>query len=452
MDYGADTIAALGTAAAPAALAIVRVSGPRAIQIVDEMVEQRNRSSLSAWRAGCQRHARLLDENGEFLDEVMISIHRAPRSFTGEDTVEITCHGGPLVSGLILARLHALGARPAEPGEFTRRSFLNGKMELTRAEAVMDIINAQTRLALRAAARQLEGRIGQRVAEIQDSLLTVLAHVEAHIDFPEEDISPATVQSLTKEICVLVRRCEELIGTEFQGRVLRDGLRVVIAGPPNAGKSSLLNKLLGFDRAIVSAIPGTTRDFIEETMSIRGVPVRLMDTAGIRDTADAIEAEGVARARKAVGDADVALLVVDGSLPRRAGDLPEESTAPRHIRVINKIDLGVHPSWADEEQSVRVSCLSGQGIERLADEVAALAMGDHGWIEPGAAVNARHADALRRAAEALGQASNALAGGMEPEFVALDLRVALSALGEILGQVDTEDVLGRIFATFCIGK
>jgi tRNA modification GTPase len=440
-----DTIAAVATPAGTGAVALLRVSGRTARDVVRKV-----------WRGAelPPRQAMLgsIVEAGAVLDAVLATYFKGPASFTGEDTVEISCHGGVLVTRRILEALLRAGARAAEPGEFTQRAWLNGKLDLTQAEAVMDVISAQTDAALRAAQRQLEGAIGMRVLALRDELLGVLAHVEAYIDFPEEDISPDTGAVLRGNVSTVQEGIGRLLATVNEGRILREGARTVLAGAPNAGKSSLLNRLLGCERAIVSEMPGTTRDTIEEVISLRGIPLRLVDTAGLRESADAIEREGVARTRRMVETADLVLEIVDGSQPEgERVPLPEESGA-KHVLVLNKSDLGIHPAWQGRG-GVPVSCLTGSGMEALTDAVVeVLSDGGQAFTGMEAAVNARHKACLERATGALRAALAQLDAGAAPEFVALDLREALEALGEVAGKTDTEDLLGEIFSRFCIGK
>ena len=441
----ADTIAAIATPAGTGAVALLRVSGGEALAVAQRV-----------WRGGALVPRRavygsILDEAGLPVDSVLATFFKGPASFTGEDTVEITCHGGVLVTQLVLAQLLRCGARAATPGEFTQRAWLNGKLDLTQAEAVMDVISAQTGMALRAAQRQLEGAIGRRVIALRDALLEVLAHVEAYIDFPEEDISPDTGAVLMGRIAEVQDGTARMLATADQGRILREGARTVLAGAPNAGKSSLLNALLGCERAIVSDIAGTTRDTIEEVINLQGIPLRLVDTAGLRESLDAIEREGVARSRRMVETADLLLEVVDASEP--PGErvvLPDESNA-LHVVVLNKSDLEVHPAW-DHVEGVAVSCLTGQGLEELSSHIVHMLSGVHGFTGMEAAVNARHKACLQQASRALENAVAQLSAGAAPEFVALDLREAMDAFGEVAGRTDTEDLLGVIFSRFCIGK
>ena len=441
-----DTIAAVASPAGTGAVSLLRVSGGEALAVARKVWQGRE---LPPRRAV---YGSIVDNAGQVLDAVLATYFKGPASFTGEDTVEIACHGGMLVTQRVLEALLRAGARAAEPGEFTQRAYLNGKLDLTQAEAVMDVISAQTDAALRAAQRQLDGAIGERVTALRDELLGVLAHVEAYIDFPEEDISPDTGAVLRGNIGSAADGIARLLATADQGRILREGARTVLAGAPNAGKSSLLNRLLGCERAIVSELPGTTRDTIEEVIALQGIPIRLVDTAGLREVEDAIEREGVARTRRMVENADLILEVVDASQPvndRIA--LPVESGA-KFLLVLNKADLGVHESWTGRG-GVAVSCLTGQGMSDLTAEIArVLSGGAQGFTGMEAAVNARHKACLERAAASLRAATAQLDAGAAPEFVAVDLHEALHALGEVAGRTDTEDLLGVIFSRFCIGK
>ena len=442
-----DTIAAVASPFGEGAIALLRLSGPAALAVAGRVCA--GQPDLAAIPSRRQRLVRLLDPAGRPLDEGLLSVHRAPASYTGEDVVEISCHGGVLVTRRALETLLAAGARAAEPGEFTQRAFLNGRMDLTQAEAVMDLIRAQTDLALRAAGEQLEGRLGERINTLRDELISIVAHMEASIDFPDEDIDPETGAALLARLDRLLAATEALLATAGQGRILREGVRTVIYGEPNVGKSSLLNALLGQERAIVSATPGTTRDTIEESLHVRGLSLRLTDTAGLRESVDPLENAGMAHTRRTLARADLALRVVDGSLPPRANPEP----APVEILVLNKADLGVHPGWAAHPEAVRVSCRSGEGLGALSDAIYRRVTGGQvAWNDSAVAINARHQACLQRAQAALQTARTALRDGLSPEFVALDLRAALEAVGEIVGRVDSEDILGRIFSTFCIGK
>jgi tRNA modification GTPase len=366
--------------------------------------------------------------------------------------VEFSGHGGILVTHEVLGRLLACGAVPAAAGEFTRRAFLNGKLDLTQAEGVMDLIAAQTRLSLRAARSQLDGILGQRTAAARDGLLGTLAHLEAWIDFPEEDIDPQSGVLLRTGVREVLATVESLLATADQGRILREGVRTVIFGQPNVGKSSLLNRLLGFERAIVSDSPGTTRDTIEETINLLGIPLRLVDTAGVREAADPLEALGIQRTTRQIEAADLLLEIADASRPRPVVAVWAASCAQR-LMVLNKTDLGEHPSWTGVD-AVRLSCITGEGFDMLASTIRdTLHFSEVDWGEHAVAINARHQASLMAARFGLLAALELLDDpSNDPELAAMDLREALDALGEISGRVGAEDLLGAIFSRFCIGK
>lgn len=451
MITGGDTIAAISTPFGEGAIAVVRLSGPQAMAIADAVFVSKLRAGQLSPRV--QQFGGIFDGERK-LDDVLLCVHRAPHSYTGEDVVEINCHGGVLVTRRILELLLGKGARSAGPGEFTQRAFLNGKMDLTQAEAVMDLISAQTDLAMRAANEQLAGRLGERIRALRERLLELLAHVEAFIDFPDEDIDPDTGEALLAKLDAARAETQSLLETAAQGRVLREGVRTVIYGAPNVGKSSLLNLLLGYERAIVSPKPGTTRDVIEEVINLRGIPLRLVDTAGIRESADEVEQEGMERTRRQVERADLVLHVVDANEERATGILPAECRleAATTLCVLNKIDLGEHESWRGVE-GVRISCLAGTGIEKLDDAIEQRITGGAATHRDWAlAINARHKACLENALQFSEAARRGLLEELSPELVAEELRGALDAVGDVVGRVENEDVLGRIFATFCIGK
>jgi tRNA modification GTPase len=442
------TIAAVASPPGMGAVSMIRISGPDAIEIADKASGGRASSMLPR----TTHHCRIKDEAGQVLDDGLMTIFSGPHSYTGEDTVEFTGHGGLLVTREVLNRFMACGAIPAAPGEFTQRAFLNGKLDLTQAEGVMDLISAQTRLSLRAARSQLEGTLGRRTTAARDELLETLAHLEAWIDFPEEDIDPQTGALLRGRVISVLDVVNSLLATADQGRILREGVRTVIFGEPNVGKSSLLNRLLGFERAIVSDIAGTTRDTIEEVINLNGIPLRLVDTAGVREASDRIEAEGIQRTVRQIEAADLLLEIVDASQPRpTAVVLP--ATSAKHLLVLNKVDLGEHPSWADIE-AVRLSCNTSTGFDELSEVIReSLHFSDADWGEHAVAINARHQASLQQARTCLLEALELLNDlNSDPELAAIDLREALDALGEIPGRVDTEDLLGVIFSSFCIGK
>ena len=437
-----DTIAAVSTPPGEGAVALIRISGPGARGILEKIFSPA-RPGLIPRRAAYGE----LKESGEIVDQVLVTVFEAPASYTGEDVVEIGCHGGILLAAHVLELVLRQGARAADPGEFTHRAFLNGKLDLTRAEAVMDLISARTPLAMRAAAEQLQGRLGDEVAGIRADVLETVVHLEAWIDFPEEGIDPATGVLLLEKISSASSRIERLLSTAESGRVLREGVRVAIVGRPNAGKSSLLNRLLGMERAIVSPVPGTTRDTIDEAACLRGILFRLTDTAGLRETEDPVEREGVDRARRTIEQADLVLHVLDAST-----DFDEPSLRDREILVANKVDL-IREGASSPANAVRVSSKSGEGFPELVEAMIRETCGQH--LSAGqslAAVNARHKTLLESASAALQAGAALIRAGEPPELPAIELRAALDAIGRIIGAADTEEILGEIFGRFCIGK
>src|SRR5205809_3417882 len=333
------TIAAISTPAGEGAIALVRVSGTNAVAVADKVF--RGKEKPSRFASHLQHFGEIFSAENQLIDQVVLSVHRAPSSYTGEDLVEISCHGGTLVSAKVLEACLRAGARAARPGEFTERAFLNGKMDLTQAEAVIDLIRAKTDLALRSATEQLEGRLGEKIRKIRNDLISLLAHIDASIDFPEEGIAPDEGETLRGRLDSVREEIDALLATADQGRILREGVRVVIYGATNAGKSSLLNRLLGYDRVIVSETHGTTRDTIEETVNLDGVPIRLLDTAGLRASASELEREGIARTEKSLGLADLRLHIADSNAPKPAyfNASPGMADGVNEIVVLNKSDL-----------------------------------------------------------------------------------------------------------------
>ena len=436
------TIAAISTAPGMGAVALVRVSGPDGWTAVRRVFD-----GLKGEPVPRKAYFGKIRDGQTVIDEVLVTFFRAPASYTGEDLVEIGCHGGVLVSAKVLELLLRQELHLAEPGEFTQRAFLNGKMDLTQDEAVMDLINAQTPLALRAATEQLEGRIGQETNAIREALLAIAAHLEAYIDFPEEGIDPTIGLALADQVKAARARVDSLLATADEGRILREGVRLAIVGKPNAGKSSLLNRLLGYERAIVSEIPGTTRDTVEEVASLHGIPFRIIDTAGLRQSEDRIELAGIERTRLAIERADIVLHVVDATENETVESLSHDKP---EVIAFNKVDQ-LRPPTSDVRNGI--SCLTGEGIPELVNTLVAQAGASTSTERDSlAAINARHQACLSRARVSLETAEAALRNQLEPELVAVDLRGALTAIAEVTGVIDTEELLGKIFSTFCIGK
>lgn len=470
MNLLSDTIAAIATPLGEGGLAVLRVSGPQAFAVADKVFVPVGKSSQKPSAAASHTiHYGRVERDGRFVDEVLVAVLRAPRTFTCEDTVELSCHGGLLPAKLVLDALLAAGARLAGPGEFTQRAFLNGRIDLAQAEAVADVIHARTELALTAAGEQLAGKLSQRINQLRDDMMRTLAHVEAHIDFPDEDIAPDTRDLLIERLHRAVSFMDDLLRTANEGKILRRGIRAAIIGRPNAGKSSLLNQLLGHDRAIVSPIAGTTRDTIEETANVRGIPVVFVDTAGLRDSRDAIEIEGIRRTRAMVAKAELVLHVLDASEPLSPEDeeFLAEFAGKKRIVVWNKADLveprspirrepdGLPTEHAGSETGapVFVSCLTGAGIEALKDAIQqAVWDGEIRAEMLQVMINSRHQEALQRAVSSTTGAIAALRDNLTLELAAMDLRIAVNAVGEVVGKTTTEDLLDSIFSQFCIGK
>jgi tRNA modification GTPase len=453
-----DTIAAISTPPGEGAIALVRISGENAIEIADKIF--RGKEEPSRFASHVQHLGDIFSAEGALIDQVVLSVHRAPASYTGENLVEVSCHGGTLVSAKVLEACLRGGARAARPGEFTERAFLNGKMDLTQAEAVIDLIRARTDLALRSATEQLEGRLGDQIRNIRDDLIALMAHINASIDFSEEGIEPDEGEALCARVDSLREKIAALLATADQGRILREGVRVVIYGATNAGKSSLLNRLLGYDRVIVSNTHGTTRDTIEETVNLDGVPIRLLDTAGLRASESEVETAGIERTEKSLQLADLRLHIADRNAPKPAhfngrACAPDvgsaESNEANEIVVLNKSDLPENNDWKDFP-ALRISCVTGEGVLELQTAILARIRQHNLRPESAVAINTRHRDCLRRALESCDRARAALTNGFSPEYVAVDLDQALRALGEVIGVVDVEQILDSVFSQFCIGK
>ncbi len=453
-----DTIAAIATPYGESAIGIVRLSGEKSLEILKKIFK----SPSGKIKPRYAHYGYIVNKNGEPIDEAVVIYYKAPHSYTGEDMVEINLHGNPLILKEVLNRILEEGARLAEPGEFTKRAFLNGKLDLTQAEAVAELISAKTELARKLALNQLRGALSREIKPLREELLMLHALVESSIEFEEEDIPTIEKEDLEKRLEKILQRVDKLLQTAKTGKAIRQGIKLAIVGRPNVGKSSLFNRLLGEERAIVTDIAGTTRDYIEETVNLKGIPINLIDTAGIRETSDLVERIGVERSLQKLKEADVVLFVLDASKEKPSEEdlklarLVEGVKKPT-IVVLNKIDLGRKLDLSQlplkAERVVEVSAKTGEGIEKLADailEVAGVQTAEGGNIY----ISVRHEELLKRAKKALENALKYLREGefYSPEILMLDIREASDALGEIIGEVTTEDVLGQIFSTFCIGK
>lgn len=461
-----DTIAAVATAWGEGAIGIVRLSGLRAVSVVDQIFLAKNKQSLKNLKTFSCRYGWIVQNKKksglkeDVIDEVLVLVMRAPSSYTKEDVVEIHSHGGPRVLSCILERVLESGARLAEPGEFTRRAFLNGRIDLVQAEAVLDIIQAKSTLALKNSQSQLSGNVSRKISELKNELVEILADVEAGIDFSEELVGLNEKEDIFLRLRQASDAVQRFLESSFQGRLIRDGLKVVIYGRPNVGKSSLLNAILRQERAIVTPVAGTTRDTIEECVNIKGLAVRLIDTAGILKYRNAIEKEAILRTKRALKDCDLVLFVFDGSRPLTKEDelLAKQVKDKKFLIIVNKndkklkIDLGRVRRLFSKEPLL-VSALSGARMGEL-EETLFNTVFDKGFISTEGQVisNARHIDILKRALKSLKICQDTLAQGYSIEFAALDLKKVTEILGELTGEVRTDDVLDKIFAKFCIGK
>lgn len=456
-----DTIAAVSTLMGRSAIGILRMSGDDAVEIAGRVFRPDNGRALGDCRPRMMINGALHGAGGEVIDQCVAFFCRAPHSYTGENTVELQCHGSPTVLTAGLRSLFAAGARQALRGEFTKRAFLNGKLDLAQSEAVIDLIDAETEEMMKNAAAQLGGAMSQRMEAVYSRLTDIMSHFHAVIDYPDEEIEPFELRAQEATLSDCSAELERLLRTFERGRIVREGVRCAIIGRPNAGKSSLLNALLGYDRAIVTDIPGTTRDTIEEKLLLGGVMLRMADTAGLRSTGDEVERLGVERARAAAEASELVFAVFDGSRPLSDEDgevIAAAMAAPRRVAVVNKADLGAQnaaDAAALEEKfgSVcRISAKDGTGLEALGAAVEEL-FRDGAPAPVGEMItNERQADALRRADDAILRARAAIAAGYTPDAVLTDVEEAMSAIGEITGRTVREDITNRIFERFCVGK
>lgn len=452
----AHLIAAIATPAQPSAIGIVRLSGEGCFDALGAVFRPRGGREVSQLPDRKLTLGTLVDGEGRVLDECLATVSRGPGSYTGEDTAELQCHGSPAVLSAALEALFRAGARQAGPGEFTRRAFLNGRMDLSQAEAVIDLIEAQTAMAARNAAGQLSGALRTRIEPIYDGITDILAHFHAVLDYPDEEIPAFQLSAFRQELAGYADTLAALERSYGRGQYLKPGVPAVILGSPNAGKSSLLNALAGYDRVIVTDIPGTTRDTVEEAVNLGGHLVRLTDTAGIRDTADAIEAMGVERSVAAARQAQLAIFVCDGSRPLTEEDrtaMAEAKKAPLQLAVINKSDLSlcVTEKELPFDTVITLSAKEGQGMDALEDAVAKLLRQD-APADGSILTNTRQLSAVQAASRCLSQLLQSLDDGFTPDAVLVDAEGALEALGEITGRAMREEVVSRIFARFCVGK
>jgi tRNA modification GTPase len=454
-----DTIAAISTPLGEGGIGIIRISGKEAISIANRIFQSSKGVNLLVVKTHTIHYGFIIDpETGQKIDEVLVTVMRAPNTYTREDVVEINCHGGYVTLKRILDLVISQGARLAEPGEFTKRAFLRGRIDLSQAESVIDLIRAKTEQAQKIALEHLSGRLSKKINELRDSLMRVCAHVEAYIDFPEEDIDGLTQEEIQTEINRIKEEINKLIEGYEEGKIYMEGLRAAIVGKPNVGKSSLLNALLMKDRAIVTEIPGTTRDIIEEYVNIKGMPLKIVDTAGIREAHDLVEAEGIKRTLRAVELAQLVLLVLDSSRPIDSLDeeIINRVIHKKIIVVINKKDIRSKefclPEVLKDKPRVEISALKGEGIEELKELIFNMTISGKYEQEGVVITKMRHKIALENALQALNNALQSFKEKEPLEITAMFLREALSFLGQIVGVVTTEDILNLIFSEFCIGK
>lgn len=455
-DLSTDPICALATASGMGAIAVIRVSGKGSKALVSKAFSK----DLTALPSHTVHLGWMLGANGDRLDEVLATLFDHGKSFTGEESVELACHGSTFIQQLLLQRLAELGCRLAEPGEFTKRAFLNGRLDLSQAEAVADLIAAQSKQAHQVALQQLRGRFSSELQQLREQLIQFAALIELELDFGEEDVEFAdrtALKLLVAEVLKMVRR----LAASFElGNAIKNGVPVAIVGAPNTGKSTLLNQLLGEDRAIVSDIAGTTRDVIEEVLNIEGIQFRLIDTAGIRETTETIEALGIERSQQKIEQAKIVLCLADSG---NASNLQEtthwvQSLKTLHpdkniLTILNKVDLNTTVNLNNQEEALQISALNGEGILELKNKLVQLTLGDYSIQDETIVSNARHHAALLQTAAALERAQEGLYGHTTADFIAMDIREAMRQLGHITGQIDVDtDILGAIFSKFCIGK
>lgn len=457
-----ETISAVGTAVGEGGIGIVRLSGKKALNVAARLFQSSTKKDISHGSGSQIYYGHIIDpQDGSMVDEVLLLVMKSPHSYTREDVVEIQCHGGSVVLRRILELTLRCGARLAEPGEFTKRAFLNGRLDLTQAEAVIDIIRAKTDASLKMAIGRLEGELASQIKWLRDQILAIIAQLEATIDFPEENIEELSSERVNESLQLIIDKLKLLLETSMTGRILQDGLQTVIIGKPNVGKSSLLNALLRENRAIVTSIPGTTRDSIEEFVNIRGVPLRIVDTAGIRDTIDEVEKIGVDRSRAFLEKADLVLILLDASQPlsqedRHILNLLADRTA---IILINKSDLPEKlekdelADYVGARQVITISVAAGIGLDELEQSIADMVFKGNVGISEGAFINnVRQENILRQALQNLLETQNTIYSGLPADFQVIDLRTAWEKLGELSGETVSEDIINEIFSRFCIGK
>ena len=455
-----DTISALSTSPGTGGIGIIRISGDKAFDITNRLFK--GKKNFNEIKTHTISYGKIIDPfDGTTVDEALVSKMKKPNTYTREDIVEINCHGGHVVLSRILELVMKLGARPAEPGEFTKRAFLNGRIDLSEAEAVIDLIYSKTRESSRAAVDQLEGRLSVRLKEVRSKLVELIAHIEVTVDYPEHDIEEITGKQVYEQINTIINKLNKLLEGFEKGRILREGVNAVILGRPNVGKSSLLNELTGKSKAIVTDIPGTTRDIIEEYINIEGIPVKIIDTAGLSETENPVEKIGVERAKEALEASDLAIVMLDASQGLSTGDVDiiERTENKKAVYVINKTDLASEDQILAMEEGlggkkpIHMSIVRGQGVEELEKTIAGLLL--KGELNIGTELlvtNIRHKNLIDKAIQSLDEAVSSYENGMPLDLVTIDIKNAAEYIGEITGESVGDDVLKEIFSRFCIGK
>ena len=455
-----DTIAAIATAPGEGGIGIIRISGEKSLQVAQSIFKSKSGKMIKDYNARTLIYGTVVD-NEKVIDEVLVAYMKGPNSYTAEDVIEINCHGGFISVKKILELILSKGVRLAEAGEFTKRAFLNGRIDLSQAEAIIDVIKSKTDMAHEVAQSQLEGSLAKKIKDLRMNVTEVLAHLEVSIDFAEEDVEEITYQTLEEKALELRNEIKKLYDTAESGKILRDGLKTVIVGKPNVGKSSLLNSILGENRAIVTDIAGTTRDVIEEFVNIKGIPLKIVDTAGIRETEDVVEKIGVEKSRESFSTADLVIMVLDASrkLSEEDMEILESLKNKKTIVLLNKMDLEPQielekiEEFVNSEDIIKISALKHQGIEELQDKIEAMVY--HGSVKNSSNLmitNSRHKDALFKAYESINDAISAIEQRMTYDFIEVDFKNIWDYLGYINGDTVREDLLDTIFANFCIGK
>jgi len=454
-----DTIGAISTSIGEGGIAIVRISGDKAKDVVDKIFQAKNGKSIKDMKSYTMKYGYIIDENNNHIDEVVVSFMKGPRSFTAEDTIEINCHGGVVATNKVLEQVIKQGVRLAEPGEFTKRAFLNGRIDLSQAEAVIDIINAKTDLSMKSALMQSEGAISKEIQELRGKLLSTIAHIEATVDYPEDDLEEVTAEMAIKDLEVIKKEIKEFIETAEEGKILREGLSTVIVGKPNVGKSSLLNALTRENRAIVTDIPGTTRDVIEEYINISGIPIKIIDTAGIRETDDVVEKIGVERSRAKINDADLIILILDSSddLSEEDKEIINHISNKKYMILLNKSDLNSKITQVNLENInckniYSISAKTGEGIDKVRSAIKDMFFKGEISTNNVIITNTRHKEALLRAYECVESAIDTLNHTFAIDLASIDIRNAWTFLGEITGDSLEENIIDKIFKDFCLGK